>query len=289
VTMFEMNLRPSSGYPGRTYKWYDDTPVIPFGYGLHYTDFSLSWGSTPRPSYSIKDLVDSSSGTYTALSPFFDVTVQVRNTGGRANLASDYVGLLFISTTNAGPAPFPNKQLVSYSRLHSVPVGSTQELTLPLTLGSLARADSNGDFFLYPGNYQLAVDIDSNITFAFELTGTATLIESLPTNLADVTAFESLGCFAASTSLLSGKTINLGSSNYPQLCVNECAQAGFHFSGVQEDNCLCGKTFPNTIAPSSETNCNSPCSGDLLEICGSSAFINVYNSTLPTTLQAAST
>ena len=29
-------------FPGRTYKYYQDKPVFPFGYGLSYTDFELT-------------------------------------------------------------------------------------------------------------------------------------------------------------------------------------------------------------------------------------------------------
>ena len=53
VTMYQMNLRPNGSYPGRTYKWYDKTPVLPFGYGLHYANFSLSWATTLKLVYVI--------------------------------------------------------------------------------------------------------------------------------------------------------------------------------------------------------------------------------------------
>jgi beta-D-xylosidase 4 len=234
VTMYQMDLRPNSSYPGRTYKWYDQTPVLPFGHGLHYSNFSLSWASTPRPVYSIHDLVGQASGQYKALAPFTNVAIDAKNTGGRGNLPSDYVGLLFISTTNGGPAPYPNKELVSYGRLHNIAAHSSQRLTLPITLGSLARTDTEGNSYLYPGTYKLAVDIDAKITFEFSLIGAPALIESLPKNPSNASAFEYLGCFAdTSNTTVWTKTINLGTSNYPQLCVDQCKLSGYYYSGVQ--------------------------------------------------------
>jgi xylan 1,4-beta-xylosidase len=42
VPMTNMSLRPGPDNPGRTYRWYSN-PVIPFGYGLHYTTFDISF------------------------------------------------------------------------------------------------------------------------------------------------------------------------------------------------------------------------------------------------------
>jgi beta-D-xylosidase 4 len=231
--IYDMNLRPTSSIPGRTYKWYTGKPVLPFGYGLHYTNFSVSWQSTPsKNSSDIPSLVNSADG-FKDLATFASLVVNVKNTGGPANIASDYVGLLFLSSTNAGPAPRPIKQLVSYGRLHSIGVGSTQRLTLSVNLGALARADANGNQYIYPGDYTLALDVDSKLTVEFSLTGATTLIDALPQNLPNVTAFEYLGCYQSSD-LLTGPTIHVGSTNYPQLCVNNCAAQGYHYAGVKQ-------------------------------------------------------
>lgn len=95
-------------------------------------------------------------------------------------MSSDYVGLLFIATKNAGPAPYPNKSLVSYARAHDIAPGSSQTLSLDLTLGSLARANKQGDLVIYPGDYHFMLDIDSKLTFKFTLTGDAKVIDKLP-------------------------------------------------------------------------------------------------------------
>jgi beta-D-xylosidase 4 len=231
VTMYQIDLRPNGSYPGRTHKWYDQTPVLPFGYGLHYANFSLSWATTPKPVYFIQDLVNQARGQYKDLAPFANIAMNVKNIGGRANLASDYVGLLFISTTNGGPSPYPIKELVSYGRLHGISPHSSQRLILPLTLGNVARTDTEGNSYLYPGTYKLAVDIDAKLTFKFELVGPPALIDSLPTNPSNASAFEYLGCFADTSTW--SKTINLGTSNYPQLCVHQCKMAGYYYSAVE--------------------------------------------------------
>ena len=238
LSMYNMNLRPSAGYPGRTYKWYSGISVIPFGYGLHYASFSLSWESTPATSYSIASLVNGAAGPYKELAPFATLVANVQNAASPANIASDYVGLLFISTTNGGPAPYPNKALVSYGRLHNIPVDSTQSLTFNLNLTALTRPDSLGNIYIYPGDYTLALDIDNALTFNFTLTGTATLVEAFDQNLSSVSAASYVGCYTDDTNVSGvhrtlGGPSNTTSANYPQLCVDFCVGKGYALAGVE--------------------------------------------------------
>jgi beta-D-xylosidase 4 len=183
VSIYDINLRSNATYPGRTYQWYTGKAVLPFGYGLHYTTFSQKWTQQLHKSYDIQQLVKkarSSSSTGTLIPdtvPFATVQARVKNTGRRV---SDYVGMLFLSSKSAGPAPRPIKRLVSYARLHEVPVRGSQALDLPLTLGSLARANEEGDFVIYPGKYKLALDVDESISFTFELKGKPEVVEALP-------------------------------------------------------------------------------------------------------------
>jgi len=186
VSIYEINLRPNATYPGRTYQWYTGKAVLPFAYGLHYTTFSQKWTHKLRKTYNIQDLVKEARASSSSPAsgklipdtiPFETVRARVKNTGARV---SDYVGLLFLSSKNAGPAPRPIKRLVSYARLHDIPVKGSQALDLPLTLGSLARANEEGDFVVYPGKYELALDFDGCISFSFELEGEAEVVEALP-------------------------------------------------------------------------------------------------------------
>ncbi|KAF2104135.1 glycoside hydrolase [Rhizodiscina lignyota] len=179
TSIFDLHMRPNGSYPGRTYKWYDGKPIFPFGYGLHYTNFAFSWASGPKKSYDIESLVKGY-GSYNDASPWISVSVDVKNTGGKANMASDYVGLIFISTKNAGPKPYPNKSLVGYARAKDIPVHGSQKLTIQLALGALARANEDGDLVIYPGDYELTLDTDAKLTFKFSLTGKELAVDKLP-------------------------------------------------------------------------------------------------------------
>lgn len=50
VNMTDMRMRPdpSSGYPGRTYRFYTGPKVFEFGYGLSYTKFSYEFVSVSQ-------------------------------------------------------------------------------------------------------------------------------------------------------------------------------------------------------------------------------------------------
>ncbi|KZT10041.1 glycoside hydrolase family 3 protein [Laetiporus sulphureus 93-53] len=178
IPMTDMSLRPSATSPGRTYMWYTGTPVFPFGYGLHYTNFTASLSESSASSYDISTLVSGCSGyEHLDLCPFASYTVNVTNTGN--SVSSDFVALLFVAGEH-GPAPVPNKVLAAYSRLHSVAPLSSQTTTLNLTLGSLARADSYGNTILYPGEYDLVLDVDAKSTVSFSLTGNESVLDYWP-------------------------------------------------------------------------------------------------------------
>ncbi|KAG5654647.1 hypothetical protein H0H81_009895 [Sphagnurus paluster] len=178
VGMTDMKLRPSATNPGRTYRWYKDTPVYEFGHGLHFTSFNVNWQRTPQSQYDISRLVSAAtSGRPLDLATFDNFDIAVKNTG---KVTSDYVALLFVNS-KAGPAPHPNKQLISYSRLHQINAGETGRATLAVTLGSVARADSAGNLWLHAGSYQLSVDTGTVLlTHKFELVGKDTQITHWP-------------------------------------------------------------------------------------------------------------
>ncbi|KAH0831327.1 glycoside hydrolase family 3 protein [Lanmaoa asiatica] len=179
IPMTDMNLRPSATSPGRTYKWYDGIPVYSFGYGEHYTTFNYRWSKAPASTYNIQELVDAGQGaTHIDTAAFDTLAIDVTNTG---------------KVANTDPTPYPNKSLVSYTRLHSIIPGSTSTAVLPITLGALARADTYGNFWLYPGTYTLALDTAGTLTYEFTLIGNAAQLTYFPKNLHD--PGETIGTF----------------------------------------------------------------------------------------------
>ncbi|KIJ64903.1 glycoside hydrolase family 3 protein [Hydnomerulius pinastri MD-312] len=179
IPMTDMNLRANATSPGRTYMWYTGTPVYEYGYGEHYTTFSSKWSKAPAKTYNIQELVDAGKyATYLDTATFDTLSIDVKNTG---KVTSDYVTLLFAKGTY-GPAPYPNKTLITYTRLHSIAPGSTTTAVLPITLGAIARADTYGNMWLYPGTYEVELDTTGSLTYQFELTGDAAQLTSFPQN-----------------------------------------------------------------------------------------------------------
>ena len=184
VNMTDMSLRPNdeTGNLGRTYRWYNDA-VIPFGFGLHYTNFTVSTDSDAlnNGSSDIASLTSDCTEQYKDRCAFASVPVTVQNDG---DVASDYAALLFVSG-DFGPQPQPFKTLIAYARAFAVQPGQSQTLTLNVTLASLARRDEQGNNIVYPGSYEMGVDVnlDGSVKFplgGFTLTGEQDTIEEWP-------------------------------------------------------------------------------------------------------------
>lgn len=182
VPMTDMTLRPSPHNPGRTYRWFNSS-VLPFGHGLSYTTFTASLGSSTltNKTISTKSLLTNCDQTlypHPDLCPINDaLPVTVTNTGNRT---SDYVALAFLAG-EYGPKPYPIKSLASYGRVRGVKPGATVTARLPpLTLGTLARVDRNGNTVLYPGKYRLMIDVPSQTQVEFEVTGDEIVLDQFP-------------------------------------------------------------------------------------------------------------
>ena len=90
VPMTNMGLRPdpSTGYPGRTYRFYKGPVVFPFGFGLSYSKFSQSFAEAPtKISLPLSSLSPNSSATvkvsHTDCASVSDlpIMIDVKNTG----------------------------------------------------------------------------------------------------------------------------------------------------------------------------------------------------------------
>lgn len=178
----DMSLRPSGSNPGQTYIWYTGNPVYQFGDGLFYTTFketaAASHGNS-KNSFSLQSLSGKIPKGYSYLEqvPFLTFSATVRNTG---KTASPYTGMVFVSTKNAGPAPYPNKWLVGFDRLATIEPGHSSTFSVEIPLGAVARVDENGDKVVYPGTYELALNNDRSVVVQFEFTGKEVVLEKWP-------------------------------------------------------------------------------------------------------------
>ncbi|KAJ8070923.1 hypothetical protein OCU04_001282 [Sclerotinia nivalis] len=175
VSMNDMNLHPGANNPGRTYKWYNGTFVLDFGFGLHYTTFNATITPPSSNTFEISNLVSNTS-TYKDLTPFLTLPITISNTG---TTTSDYVVLLFL-TGSFGPTPYPKKSLVAYRRLHDIKGGTSANAKLKMNLASLARGNENGDLVLFPGDYKVFVDGDGKDEWSFTLKGEEVVLDRWP-------------------------------------------------------------------------------------------------------------
>ena len=147
--------------PGRTYRYYTNTPVFPFGYGLSYTTFEYSKLTVIPPKISACDSVK--------------VAVSVHNSG---EMAGDEVIQVYLSPQKRSDKPFfPNIQLVGFERVNIKP-GGIQIVTFELNPYLLSLVDEDGEHYLFPGDYTVLTgnqpgDTDDMIKETFTVDGTA--------------------------------------------------------------------------------------------------------------------
>ncbi|CZR65713.1 related to beta-xylosidase [Phialocephala subalpina] len=170
VKMTDMSLRPGERSKGRTYMWYNES-VLPFGYGLHYTSFNTAFAPSTSSLYGqkfkIKDLIANCTEKHLDLCIFtsFPLNTTVQNMG---TTKSDFVLLAFLSGSY-GPEPFPIKRLAAYTRVRDIVLGEKRTAELEMTLGTLARVDEVGNTVLYPGKYEVGLDVDVMERVGFKL------------------------------------------------------------------------------------------------------------------------
>lgn len=187
IPLTEMSLRPTtnantaSKTPGRTYRWFD-SPVVPFGFGMHYTNFTARFGVFEKVQFDIGELVkgcDRNVYRYLDLCPFAQFSVWISNVG---RVRSDYVALVFVKG-EYGPKPYPRKTLVGYRRLRGIEGGATAAAPVEMTLGNLARTDLAGNLVLYPGRYRFLLDVEEEPAMSeveVELVGEEKVLDWFP-------------------------------------------------------------------------------------------------------------
>jgi beta-D-xylosidase 4 len=134
--MTDMSMRPnvSTGYPGRSYRFYTNDPVFAFGHGLSYTSFRYSFKSAPsfvvvpflgqqdndqKQGLVIDDSMQGGEGDLGVCSSFsFRVEVVVKNEGERSG---SNVVMLYSQPPGSGRNGVPQKSLISYQRVEVEP------------------------------------------------------------------------------------------------------------------------------------------------------------------------
>ncbi|GLT93833.1 hypothetical protein SLE2022_116070 [Rubroshorea leprosula] len=131
VNMTDMRMRPepSSGYPGRTYRFYQGPKVFEFGFGLSYSNYSYEFISVSQTklyfSQHSRDHTskNSESKGYKLVSEMsaelcqngkFQVKVGVKNHG---EMAGKHPVLLFVRQGTVGDGR-PNKRLIGFQRIN---------------------------------------------------------------------------------------------------------------------------------------------------------------------------
>jgi len=122
IPLTDMNMTDK---PGRTYRYFTGTPLWPFGWGLSYTTFSITWSNT---SISLNEDTGIEEITYIA---------NVTNTG---NVEGDEVVQAYFRPQDD---PYLIKQLFAFQRVH-LGVGETVSISFTANYLTLQIADERG-------------------------------------------------------------------------------------------------------------------------------------------------
>ncbi|KAJ6352855.1 hypothetical protein OIU76_001968 [Salix suchowensis] len=169
VPMTDMRMRPhpSTGNPGRTYRFYEGEKVFEFGYGLSYSDYSYAFASVTQDQLNVKDSsnpLSESSQTpgYRLVSDIgeeqcenikFKVTVSVKNEG---EMEGKHPALLFARHAKPGNGR-PIKKLVGFQ---TVRLGAGEKTEIEYELSPcehLSSANEDGVMVMEEGSQILLV------------------------------------------------------------------------------------------------------------------------------------
>ncbi|XP_040384581.1 probable beta-D-xylosidase 7 [Oryza brachyantha] len=182
IPMTDMRMRadPATGYPGRSYRFYQGKAVYKFGHGLSYSKFSrrLVSGAGNPSSYTkllagIKTTSTPEGDTIYRVDEIgadrceqlkFPVTVEVQNHGPMDGKHSVLMFVRWASTKGGRPA----RQLVAFRSQH-VRVGEKAKVTMEISpCEQLSRAREDGEKVIDRGSHFLMVEGDDELEIRFE-------------------------------------------------------------------------------------------------------------------------
>lgn len=173
VAMNDMNMRadPYRGYPGRTYRFYIGHTVFGFGQGLSYTSYAYKFVSAPSKLNLVRsiDTIPSKSiprrrreevnyihteELDTCDSLRFQVEISVTNVG---DMDGSHVVLLFSRVPKIEQGT-PEKQLIGFSRLHTVSGRATETSIMVDPCEHFSFADEEGKRIMPLGDHTLMLE-----------------------------------------------------------------------------------------------------------------------------------
>ncbi|MEN3325053.1 glycoside hydrolase family 3 C-terminal domain-containing protein [Mariniflexile soesokkakense] len=135
---------------GRTYKYMNDDPMYPFGFGLSYTAFAYN---------NIKASSSSISKT-----EHVTLEVNITNTG---KVKSDEIVQVYISDLEASVA-VPNSQLIKTKRI-TLEAGASQKIVFELTPKDFEIVNNDGTTIIESGDFKIHIGGSSPMKRSFDL------------------------------------------------------------------------------------------------------------------------
>ncbi|HHX59233.1 MAG TPA: glycoside hydrolase family 3 protein [Epulopiscium sp.] len=123
---------------GRTYRYFKDTPLYPFGYGLSYTSFEYSDFTIDKKEIKVGDNIE--------------ISVNVKNTG---EILADEVVQVYIRD-NESTYIVANHSLCGFKRV-SLDPGEKKIVTFTITSESMGVVNNEGDRVIEPGKFTLFI------------------------------------------------------------------------------------------------------------------------------------
>ncbi|MCW1300781.1 MAG: fibronectin type III-like domain-contianing protein, partial [Candidatus Parvarchaeota archaeon] len=147
-------LPPFTDYSmrGRTYRYMNEAPLYPFGYGLSYTEFEY------------KNLTINPEKVKAGQS--VKISVDVTNVG---RVIGDEVVQLYLKHTQTS-AMVPNYELKGFRRIH-LKSGQTKRVIFNLSPKQMTIVNDNGESILEAGKIKVMVGSSQPDKRSFELTG----------------------------------------------------------------------------------------------------------------------
>lgn len=170
--MTDMNMRPNStsGFPGRSYRFYTGKPVYNFGYGLSYSSFSTFVLSAPsiihiktNPILNLNKTTSVDVSTIKCQDLKIQIVIGVKNHGLRSG---SHVVLVFWKPPKCSKSlvggGVPHTQLVGFERVE-VGRSMTEKVTIEFNVcKGLSLVDTHGKRKLVTGHHTLVIGSNSD-------------------------------------------------------------------------------------------------------------------------------